>query len=87
MPKVVNIGHGAKDFVFIGRPSKWGNPYKIGRDGNRSQVIDKYRSYLHLRPYLIDEAKQELKGKDLGCFCAPQACHGDILLEAANAKD
>lgn len=72
-----------KDAVFVGRPSKWGNPYVIGRDGTRKQVIAKYHDYLY-ESGLINEVK-ELKGKCLVCYCAPLACHGDILLEAANA--
>lgn len=64
--------------VYIGRPSKWGNPFKIGRDGTREEVISKYEAYVMSRPDLI-EALEELQGKTLGCWCKPQACHGDIL--------
>ena len=70
--------------VFIGRPSKWGNPYVIGRDGTRDEVIARYRQWLVLNPELYAAAKTELRGKDLVCFCAPEACHGDVLLEIAN---
>lgn len=70
--------------VYIGRPSKWGNPFEIGKDGNRQEVIEKYRQYLFKNPHLVKEAQKELKGKTLACWCAPQACHGDILLEIAN---
>ncbi len=70
--------------VFIGRPSKWGNPFVIGRDGTREQVIEKYVKYILLNPSLYFAAKRELRGKDLVCFCAPEACHGDVLLEIAN---
>jgi len=58
--------------VYIGRPSKWGNPFVIGKDGTREQVIAKYRQYLLSRPDLI-AALPELKGKILGCWCSPQA--------------
>jgi GH15 family glucan-1,4-alpha-glucosidase len=86
MPKVLNkykdsIGPGD---VYIGRGSKWGNPYVIGEDGNRAQVIEKYSRYLDQHPELIQAAKTELKGKNLVCFCKPQACHGDILMEIVN---
>jgi len=70
--------------VYIGRPSKWGNPFNIGVDGDRAEVIDKYESYLLSRPHLIEAAKIELKGKILGCYCAPLACHGDVLARVAN---
>jgi len=66
--------------VYIGRPSKWGNPFKIGRDGNREEVIKKYREYILNRPDLL-ESLHELRGKVLACWCAPQPCHGDVLLE------
>lgn len=80
--KMVGLVRGA---VYIGRPSKWGNPFCIGTDGTRDQVIAKYRAWLVERPALIAAAKRELRGKDLLCFCAPLACHGDVLHELANA--
>lgn len=67
------------DAVYIGRPSKWGNPFAIGRDGDRNEVIEKYAHWIVLQPHLIEAAKQELKGKVLVCFCAPLACHGHVL--------
>lgn len=70
--------------VFIGRPSKWGNPYIIGKHGDRTAVIEQYRTYLLLHPELYIAARTELRGRDLVCFCSPLACHGDILLEIAN---
>lgn len=73
------------DAIYIGRPSYWGNPYSIGRDGNREEVIEKYRAYLKTRPDITLKAKLELRGHDLVCFCAPAACHGDVLVEIANS--
>lgn len=70
--------------VYIGRPSVWGNPYAIGRDGTREEVIQKYWHYLQEKPELIALAKELLPGKDLVCFCAPEACHGDVLIWVAN---
>lgn len=69
--------------VYIGRPSKWGNPFVIGRDGTREEVISKHRAWLMTQPSLL-AALPELKGKVLGCYCAPLACHGDTLMELAN---
>ncbi|OGT54325.1 MAG: hypothetical protein A3E01_15280 [Gammaproteobacteria bacterium RIFCSPHIGHO2_12_FULL_63_22] len=66
--------------VSISRPSKWGNPFVIGRDGAREEVIAKYREYILGRPDLL-AALPELRGKRLGCWCAPKACHGDVLVE------
>lgn len=71
--------------VYVGRPSKWGNPFVIGRDGSRAEVIAKYRARLLSQPTLMD-ALHELRGKDLICWCAPEACHADILVELANAR-
>lgn len=69
--------------VYIGRGSKWGNPFKIGPDGDRDAVITKYAEWLFEQPQLLQEAAS-LKGKVLGCWCAPKACHGDVLAEIAN---
>lgn len=80
---VVNCREADYD-VFIGRPSIWGNPFKIGIHGNRSEVIEKYRQYLLDHPYLLQLAKEQLKGKVLGCFCKPLTCHGDVLVELLN---
>ena len=70
--------------VYIGRPSKWGNPFVIGQDGTREQVIEKYREYLRRTPALLGAINRELSGKELVCFCAPAPCHGDVLAEIAN---
>lgn len=86
MPRVLNKYRDVipDDAVNIMRPSKWGNPFKIGRDGNRGDVIAKYAIWLRSNTELIEQAKQELKGKDLVCCCAPLGCHGHILLAYAN---
>lgn len=70
--------------VYIGRPSKWGNPFVVGRDGARGECVELYRRWIQTQPELMAAAKRELKGKVLGCWCAPQACHGDVLAEIAN---
>ena len=66
--------------VYIGRPSKWGNPFTIGKDGTREEVIQKYREYLLANKELM-KSLPELKDKTLGCWCKPKACHGDVLIE------
>lgn len=85
MNRVVHCKRESYD-VYIGRPSKWGNPFKIGLHGNRKEVLSLYRRWLLMEAQtpLREAAKKELRGKILGCWCAPQACHGDILLEIAN---
>lgn len=69
--------------VYIGRLSKWGNPFKEGVDGTREEVISKYRDWIQTQPYLV-QSLDELEGKRLGCWCHPKACHGDVLVELAN---
>lgn len=81
---VVNI-HTGEDFdVFIGRPSIWGNPFVIGKDGTRDEVVSKYRKYLRASPKLMAQL-ETLCGKRLGCYCKPASCHGDVLAELADA--
>lgn len=70
--------------VYIGRPGPWGNRFRIGRDGDRTEVIRKYERWIRARPELVARAKRELRGKVLGCFCAPLPCHGDVLLKIAD---
>lgn len=78
------VVHITQEFdVYIGRPSDWCNPFTIGRDGTRSEVIEKYRGYISHRKDLLARIG-ELRGKRLGCYCAPLACHGDVLKELAD---
>lgn len=58
--------------------SKWANPYSIQEYG-REECLKKYREFILTSDLLKD--LDELSGKTLGCWCAPQACHGDILVE------
>lgn len=70
------------DSIYIGRPTKWGNPFKAGIDGSRKEVIAMYRKYLYTSG-LIDDI-HELTGKHLVCWCCPKECHGDVLISLAN---
>jgi hypothetical protein len=72
--------------VYIGRGGPFGNPFKIGRDGTREQVIEKFESWLRTQPALVEQVKRELKNKRLGCWCSPLACHGDVLARIANEE-
>lgn len=85
MAKVVNIRLNVPGAVRIDRSTKWGNPFVIGKDGSRRQVIEKYEQFLVSKPELM-AALPELAGKDLECWCAPQPCHGDVLLRMANRE-
>lgn len=85
-PRVINLDleTATPDAVFIGRPSKWGNPFKVGKDGNIFDVAQKYISWLQTQPELIADAKRELRGLDLACYCKPNLCHGDLLVLISN---
>lgn len=72
--------------VYIGRPSKWGNPFSIGKDGTRDEVIAKYREWIKTQPDLL-AALPEIRGKVLACYCKPLACHGDVLVELVDGLE
>ncbi len=85
-----NVYIGRRGIVFVDKKryptedSIWCNPYKIGKDGDRDEVIQKYEIYIRNRLEkevgLKDELKR-LKDKNLGCWCAPEPCHGDVLVK------
>jgi hypothetical protein len=75
--------------VYIGRPSKWGNPFTHIKDkktkaefvvSSREEAIQKYREWILTQTALLDDL-HELQGKILGCWCKPQSCHGDVLID------
>jgi len=83
---VVNIRKEEAD-VYIGRGSSFGNPFVIGKDGDRERVIGKYQVYFYSRLSSDEAFKQQvlaLRGKKLGCYCKPKACHGDVIVEYLN---
>ena len=80
--------------TYIGRGSKWGCPYTIIKDrptlaseivDSKEEALSKYKEYVLNNPELI-ESLDELEGMTLGCFCKPEKCHGDILLELLTKK-
>lgn len=85
---VVNVKCDEYD-VYIGRGSEWGNRYRIGVDGDRDEVIRKYREWLIGRVVeekgLLSRMRRELGGKKLGCWCKVRGkevgCHGDVIKE------
>jgi len=85
-----NIYIGRAGVVFIDnqrfplKSSNFANPYKIGKDGNREKIIIKYKKYIINKLKDDDNLQKELlelRGKKLGCWCYPEICHGNILLE------
>ena len=91
--KVVNLNKEPYD-VYIGRGSKWGNPYTTIKNKETlaseivetsEEAISKYKDYVLSNPDLYNSL-DELEGKVLGCFCKPKPCHGDILLELLTEK-
>ena len=80
MPRVYNrYKTHPKDAVYCGRGSLYGNPFVIGKDGDRDEVCDKFE-----REVLPTLDVTALRGKDLVCFCKPQRCHCDAILRKAN---
>ena len=72
------------DAIYVGRPTKWGNPFIIGKDGNRDDVVKLYAEYIMKKPELLSVIIDELDGHDLVCWCSPQLCHADVLIEIIN---
>lgn len=72
--------------IYIGRPARgmkgsiFGNPFVIGKDGTRDEVIEKYRQYILGKPELLAQL-ESLRGKTLACWCSPMRCHGHVLVE------
>ena len=88
--------------VYVGRSTKWGNPFVPGKDNpflpgrkveDKRHAFTLYRSMAPLAPGLVNAARAELAGKDLACWCpvpmyaADGECHADVLLEIANGPD
>lgn len=89
--KVSNKDAGDSYDVYIGRGTLWGNPYQMGKEGTRDEVIAKFaydfeKRFLKL-PEKFDENIEKLRGKTLGCHCKPAACHGDVIANYLNSQD
>ena len=96
MIRIVNRRNYKGPGIYIGRPSPLGNPFIIGRDGDREEVIRKYRDFLNTAIHDDERIKAELEKLEelnkkgdviLICWCAPSKCHGDIIKEILESKD
>ena len=65
--------------VYVGRPTRYGNPFIIGVDGTRDEVVEMYEVYA--REEFTREELLKLRGLDLVCWCAPLRCHADVLVK------
>lgn len=78
-----------KGAVYVGRPTKWGNPFVVTADKSLGQIVLEYRLMIGSNMWTSpskQEIKDELRGKDLACWCPlDQPCHADVLLEIANS--
>jgi len=81
---LINLRKTKRCDVRIDRTSIFGNPFKIGVDGDRKQVLQKYKDYFYRRLETDDKFRErvdDLKGKILGCWCFPDLCHGMVIIE------
>ncbi len=96
--RVINIKKDAKykgltsneNYEYIGRGSYWGNPYSMYEDGDdRDEVIRKFKYDFDFEKFPNKDKSEvyKLAGKRLGCFCKPEACHGDVLADFLNSWD
>lgn len=72
--------------VYIGRPSKFGNPWRVVSEASRAHAIERFEAYIRAGIAKDPKGREAIKalyGKTLGCWCAPKACHGDVLLKIA----
>ena len=82
----VYIGRDVPEHEIVG--SKWGNPFVMTDDSEaeRERVIAAYRDWIVTQPELMSSL-EELRGRRLGCWCAPDRCHGDVLVELLEGRD
>lgn len=80
----VYIGRNMSFYVRDANASKWQNPFSVKKFG-RDKCIDLYKQYIRDNKELYEQL-DELENKELGCWCHPQKCHGDILIELLKEK-
>ena len=81
-PNNVYIGRDMSRYVAGAKGSKWGNPFRAKKANKKSlkKCLEKYEDHVRNSPHLFN-AVMELEGKELGCWCWPYPCHGDILIK------
>lgn len=95
-PKVIHVRdeHKYDDVEYVGRPSKYGNPFSH-KDGTlakykvatREEAIAKFEEWVRTQPELIAAAKKELRGRILSCWCFPAHCHAFVWWKIVNEED
>lgn len=76
-----------KGAINIMRPSRWGSPFALGVDGDRTEILYLYREWLGERhESWFAEVRKRLAGRTLVCCCAPLLCHGDFLAAIADGR-
>ena len=87
MTTIINIRNGDPYHEKIDRTTIFGNPFRIGNDGTRSEVIKKFEKYFYAdkQSWLREAAVVYLKDKILACWCKPKACHGDVIVDYLNS--
>jgi len=86
MNRVYKQGKNPKDAIYIGRGSIYGNPFIMGKDGDRKTVVNKFYHYALWRLSREPNWLDGLKDKDLVCYCHPALCHGDIIIRILKDK-
>jgi hypothetical protein len=84
-PQVIEWAKAHGLFVRIDRKTLWGNPFVMGKDGSRAEVMLKYAFAAPMNDTLMKDLPT-LRGKALGCWCAPLPCHGDVLIQLLKAS-
>lgn len=80
--------------VFVGRPTRWGNPFKVtdvtalNQNWKHAEAVEQFREWVSTQDELQAAIRSELAGKDLACWCSPDLpCHADVLLVMANESE
>lgn len=71
-------------YLYVGRPTKWGNPFILSHESERENVLRHFIEWLMGQPGLQEDARKELPGEYLGCWCHPKMCHAHVWSAIAN---
>ena len=84
--RVYKINQAPKEAEYVGSGSLYGNPFVIGKDGDRAEVIAKFKAYAEAILKDRPDWLEPLRGKDLVCFCAPLPCHADVIIDLLDSQ-